>query len=62
MTHTMRHIGINVTNEQLHTFFNETIFKAEAESYKAEGVDGADISLENNEPTLSMLRARPGGQ
>ena len=57
----LEQLCINVTNEQLHTFFNETIFKAEAESYKAEGVDGADIAWENNEPTLMMLRARPGG-
>jgi myosin-3 len=57
----LEQLCINITNERLHTFFNDYIFTAEIAEYKAEGVEGEAIEYSNNEPTLEMLLKRPGG-
>eukprot|EP00038_Savillea_parva_P014489 m.11130 g.11130 ORF g.11130 m.11130 type:complete len:1020 (+) comp2818_c0_seq1:31-3090(+) len=46
---------IDVANEQLQGYFNHTIFVAEQEEYKKEGISLDKIEFENNEPTLDLF-------
>eukprot|EP00039_Didymoeca_costata_P021881 m.3158 g.3158 ORF g.3158 m.3158 type:complete len:1082 (-) comp2700_c0_seq1:73-3318(-) len=59
----LEQLCINITNEQLQTFFNEYIFAAEIKEYESEGLDmsSLDIKFNNNGPILEMLLKRPRG-
>eukprot|EP00035_Acanthoeca_spectabilis_P019895 m.430125 g.430125 ORF g.430125 m.430125 type:complete len:1030 (-) comp17117_c0_seq1:1257-4346(-) len=52
---------IDLTNEQLQGFFNQHIFVAEQEEYKAEGIPVDEIKFEDNQPTLDLF-LKPKGQ
>ena len=39
---------INLTNERLHSFFNQHIFAAEAKAYEEEGIDAKRVQFSDN--------------
>ena len=49
---------INLANEQLQFFFTEHIFGQEIKAYEAEGITGADIKYEDNQPCLNMIMGK----
>jgi myosin heavy subunit len=51
----LEQLCINLANEQLQFFFTEHIFGLELEAYAAEGVSGADITYEDNQPMLNLI-------
>eukprot|EP00043_Microstomoeca_roanoka_P014896 m.148547 g.148547 ORF g.148547 m.148547 type:complete len:961 (-) comp16135_c0_seq1:237-3119(-) len=52
---------INLANERLQQFFNDHIFKMELDEYAKEGIDGSQISYEDNSALLEMFMSRPTG-
>ncbi len=52
---------INITNEQLHYYFNQHVFAWEQQEYLNEGIDGSEINFTDNRPVLDMLLAKPMG-
>lgn len=46
---------INLANEQLQFFFNDHIFRMELTEYAKEGIDGTQISYQDNQPLLDIL-------
>jgi myosin-3 len=52
---------IDLTNEQLQGFFNQSIFVAEQEEYKVEGIPVDEIKFEDNKSTLDLF-LKPKGQ
>ena len=54
---------INYCNEKLHKFFNEKVFEAELNLYKAEGIEiGADdLAYRDNAGILKMIEGRKNG-
>ena len=53
--------GINLTNERLHSFFNQHIFAAEAKAYEEEGIDAKRVQFSDNADVLDMFMRRPLG-
>ena len=51
----LEQLCINLANEQLQFFFTEHIFGQELLAYAAEGIDGASIHYEDNQPMLNMI-------
>lgn len=51
----LEQLCINLANEQLQYFFTEHIFGQELAAYAAEGIDGADITYEDNQPMLNLI-------
>lgn len=49
---------INLANEQLQFFFTEHIFGQEIKAYEEEGISGADIKYEDNQPCLNMIMGK----
>eukprot|EP00730_Choanoeca_flexa_P008282 TRINITY_DN12472_c0_g1_i6.p1 TRINITY_DN12472_c0_g1~~TRINITY_DN12472_c0_g1_i6.p1 ORF type:complete len:1071 (+),score=320.96 TRINITY_DN12472_c0_g1_i6:3126-6338(+) len=56
-TNGLEQLCINIANEQLQSFFNETIFEAEKLELAAEGVSGATISYLDNQPVIDLCIA-----
>jgi len=54
-TNSFEQLCINLTNEQLQWYFNEHIFAMELAEYAKEGINGKDITYENNEPLLNLI-------
>lgn len=46
---------INAANEQLHTFFNESVFVQEEMDYKLEEIDATEVDFKNNQPVVDLL-------
>ena len=57
----LEQLCINITNEQLQSFFNEYIFAAEMAEYAKEGLEGLDIVFVDNQTTLDLLLKKPTG-
>lgn len=49
---------INLANEQLQFFFNNHIFAMELAEYAKEGIDGSNITYEDNQPVLDLILSR----
>lgn len=56
----LEQLCINLANEQLQYFFTEHIFGQELAAYAAEGIDGANISYEDNQPMLNLILGKRG--
>ncbi|XP_061169935.1 myosin-IIIb-like isoform X3 [Saccostrea echinata] len=52
---------INIANEQIQYYFNQHIFAWEMQEYRAEGLEGVDISFVDNRPLLDMFLMKPMG-
>lgn len=52
---------INLANERLQQFFNDHIFKMELDEYAKEGIDGSQITYEDNSALLDLFMQRPTG-
>nr|XP_022321566.1 myosin-IIIb-like isoform X3 [Crassostrea virginica] len=52
---------INIANEQIQYYFNQHIFAWEMQEYRAEGLEGVDISFVDNRPLLDMFLMKPLG-
>nr|XP_006818306.1 PREDICTED: myosin-IIIa-like [Saccoglossus kowalevskii] len=52
---------INVTNEQLQYYFNQSIFAWEQSEYANEGINMQEIQFQNNMKLLELFMARPIG-
>jgi myosin heavy subunit len=52
---------INLANEQLQLFFNQSIFAAELASYKAEGIDAVEVFFADNHQVLDVFFRKPLG-
>ncbi|KAJ8303957.1 hypothetical protein KUTeg_017540 [Tegillarca granosa] len=46
---------INAANEQLQTFFNESVFLQEEMDYKLEEIDANEVNFKNNQPVVDLL-------
>jgi myosin heavy subunit len=56
----LEQLCINLANEQLQYFFTEHIFGQELAAYAEEGIDGADIHYEDNQPMLNLILGKRG--
>jgi len=54
-TNSFEQLLINVTNERLHQYFQQQIFKSEREDYHMEGVTATDIFFKDNDDVLDLL-------
>ena len=49
---------INYANEKLQSLFNHTVFVAEQENYKKEGINCQYIEFQNNQPCVDMIEKK----
>lgn len=51
---------INLSNEKLQNHFNQDIFLKELEDYEAEGLQGLNVSFQDNAQVLDAIEGKGG--
>ncbi|CAH1782096.1 unnamed protein product [Owenia fusiformis] len=60
-TNSFEQLCINLANEQLQCYFNDHIFKLEAQDYTDEGIPSCDITYTNNQPVVDLFLQKHTG-
>jgi len=59
-TNMLEQLFINLSNEKLQQFFNDTVFKRELSDYEQEGIDVSGVSFEDNSDVLALVEGKGG--
>ena len=58
---TLEQLCINYANEKLQQFFVQNVLAHEQEAYRADGVHCAEVTFEDNQPTVDLIEQSPTG-